>query len=270
MAISIGGQRRYTPAPTDTGLIDPTTTAGVQPAVSGASGYTLTFSDEFASGTFNANRWIPWYPDTAFWNATTPGGHKTNTNEPQGYDESGITFDADGLKLTMRNSNAAVPELAYTSGMVCSYPAFGQTYGFFEARMKLVNAQGAWPAFWMDRVDQTWPPEIDIMENFAQPSFNLTTTHTYHPAGGGSSSTQYTWQVGVDDLADWHTYGARWESGRIRWYADGTLVKDYSNANVSNAAMYLICNLAGQPSDVPASGTLPISIHVRYIRAWSL
>jgi len=93
-------------------LVDPATPTGVQPV--GHSGYALAFSDEFTSGSLDG-KWETSYPDTAYWNTTTPGGHLSNTDEPQGYDPSGITFDADGMVLTLREEET-VPGLAYTSG----------------------------------------------------------------------------------------------------------------------------------------------------------
>lgn len=243
-------------------LVDPATPDGVQPV--GHTGYELAFSDEFAAGSLDS-KWLPWYPDTDFWNTTVPGGHKSNTDEPQGYDPSGITFDADGMVLTMREEET-VAGLAYTSGMVCSYPSFNPTYGYFEARMKLTDTADAWPAFWMHPTDMDWPPEIDWMENFAQASFNLQTEHTFHypqPTPGGMSGTTHNYAQDVG--ADWHTFGGLWEPGRIRWYVDGALVKDLAVA--TSKAMYLICNLAGQQDSTP---TVPASIHVDYIRAWAL
>lgn len=240
-------------------LIDPATPPGAQPV--GHSGFELAFSDEFAAGSLDS-KWIPWYPDTPFWNATTPGGHKTNTDEPQGYDASGITFDTDGMRLTFRQGNSAVSELAYTSGMVCSYPSFNPTYGYFEARMLLADVQDAWPAFWMMPTGQVRYPEFDVMENDGKDSFNVQTYHTLHTSSGSSSSVHdYAQDVG----SAWHVFGLLWEAGRLRWYVDGALVKDVSVA--TSDAMYLICNLAGQQGSTPAA---PFSIHVDYIRAWAL
>jgi beta-glucanase (GH16 family) len=249
-------------------LTDPLTPFMVQPI--GQSGFgDPIFSDEFLDDELGP-KWDPWYPNTPFWNATQPGGHKTNTDEPQGYDETGITFDEEGMIFTLRNENHAVPELPYTSGMVTSYPSFNPTYGYFEARMKLANVNGAWPAFWMDRTDQVWPPEIDWMENWGRPSFNTETSHTYHfPDGGGSSTTPYSWAG--ENLEDWHVYGGLWEPGRIRWYCDGNLAKDLVDERINDQPMYLICNLAGDKNEeAPVPEDLPFSIRVNYIRAWAL
>lgn len=251
--------------PARAALTDPATPVDVQPT--GLTGYgDPVFSDEFVTGTLDTSKWIPHYPDTAFWNATTPGGHFTNTNEPQGYDPSGITFDPDGMVLTMREESTSVPELAYTSGMVCSYPSFNPLYGAFEARMLLADVEDAWPAFWMFPTDQVWPPEIDWMENDGKASFNLETYHTFHypnPPGGNSSDVHtYASDVG----SEWHTFTGLWEPGRLRWYVDGVLVKDLATTD-ADKSMFLICNLAGKQGSAPVA---PFSVHVDYIRAWAL
>ncbi|GAF20109.1 beta-glucanase precursor [Bacillus sp. JCM 19046] len=58
----------------------------------------------------------------------------------------------------------------YTSGKVLTEGRFSQTYGRFEARMRLPAGQGFWPAFWMMPEDDQYggwaaSGEIDIMEN---------------------------------------------------------------------------------------------------------
>lgn len=249
-------------------LTDVLTPYGVQPV--GLSGFgDPVFSDEFKAGSLDTGKWEPYYPDTAFWNTTVPGGHLTNSGEPQGYGASAISFDADGMVLTMTEENTAVAELDYTSGMVTSYPSFNPVYGYFEARMMLPNANGAWPAFWMFPTDQVWPPEIDIMENWGKASFNLQTEHTFHyprPTPGGYSGTTKGYSFDVGGV--WRTFGALWEPGRIRWYVDGALVKDLTITTAyANKQMFLICNLAGQQGSTPAA---PFSAKVSHIRAWAL
>jgi beta-glucanase (GH16 family) len=44
--------------------------------------------------------------------------------------------------------------MAYRSGAIQTYKKWQQTYGYFEARVKMSSAKGTWPAFWLmpDRV----------------------------------------------------------------------------------------------------------------------
>lgn len=257
----------YGETPHASPLTDPFTRYGVQPV--GLSGFgDPVFSDEFKLNALDTTKWLPWYPDTPFWATSVPGGHKTNSNEPQGYDPSAISFDADGMVLTMRQEEV-VPGLDYTSGMVCSYPSFNPIHGYFEARMKLSNTTGAWPAFWMFPTNHVWPPEIDIMENWGKPSYNLQTEHTFHfprPTPGSylADTHNYTNDVGND----FHVWGCLWEPERIRWYVDGALTFDLEiEPEYADRQMFLICNFAGAHGSSPQ---VPASVKVDYIRAWAL
>lgn len=264
--ISISGQSRRDRFTVEAGsgtLIDPTSPAGVQPV--GQTGRTLVFSDEFNGAGLDSWKWLPWYPDTAFWNTTVPGGHLTNTAEPQAYDPSGISFPGGSvMRFTMRNQ-VTVTGLPYTSGMVSSYPSFNPTYGYFEARMKLPDVSGTWPAFWMHPTDMVWPPEIDIMENWGRESFNNIISQGSISSNGNTAEQKAV----TGGVSQWNTYACDWRSGTIRFYINGTLSKTDTNALIPAKQMYLICNLAGDKDNFPAASTMPFFADVDYIRAWA-
>ena len=67
------------------------------------------------------------------------------------------------LKLISKNEKFKGRD--YTSGAVHTKGKFDFLYGKAEMRAKLPAGQGIFPAFWMmtDK-DDTWLPEIDIME----------------------------------------------------------------------------------------------------------
>lgn len=253
-------------------LTDPATPLNVQPVAHSGFGDPV-FSDEFTGPALDRSKWLPWYPDVPFWNATQPGGHKTNSNEPQGYDETGISFAAEGqtrfMRFTLHESNHAVPQLAYTSGMVCSYPTFSATFGYFEARIRVANEWGSWPAFWRMPTDFVWPPEEDIFENWGRDSFNTTSSSALHLPDAPSRTAPHTFAQDTGGV--WRTVGELREPGRMRTYFDGVLVADWQIDPIYERDMYLICNLAGDKdnhSGVAASA--PFSMEVDYIRAWAL
>lgn len=258
---------RYTQEPGTLLLVDPHTPSGVQP-VGQASGWALTFSDEFTRTSLDRLKWDPWYPDTAFWNATSPGGHLTNTGEPEAYDPSAISFDGSSIMTFTYSNQSVVSGIPHKSGMVTSYPSFNQLYGYFEASIKMPTAAGMFPAFWMDPQDQSWPPELDIME-----SKSGTAVSSAAHWGTSSANHQYatnssTFAATAISSGQFHTYGALWEAGRFRTFVDGVQVWDFQSANVAAKAMYLICNLAGDPQNFPAAGVMPFQMQVDYIRAW--
>lgn len=253
-------------------LVDPNTPAGTQPR--GLSGFgSPVFSDEFQGTELDDTKWYPWYPDVPFWNTTTPGGHKTNSNEPQGYDESGISFPGDGtMRFNMRESNVAVPELPFSSGMVSSGDKFSQTYGVFEARIKVPHQAGSWSAFWLFPAANLWEYEIDIMESWGSDGFNWTTLHTVHTRLSASQSAGYN--VGETVGNSYHTYTLWWEPDRIRMFVDGNLALDFTEDEIGyiyEKPMYVQLNLAGA---VGADGrtnlerTAPFDMEVSYVRVW--
>jgi beta-glucanase (GH16 family) len=107
---------------------------------------------------------------------------------------------------------------------------FSVQYGRIEARMRLVAANGLWPAFWMLGTNigsVGWPScgEVDIMEwvdNYG-PSATSSTIHGpgYSGAGGIGVQTGFPNATRVDD-ANYHIYGVIWSPNQIQFYRDTT------------------------------------------------
>lgn len=130
--------------------------------------------------------------------------------------------------------------LPFTSGRLRSKGKADFKYGRFEARLKLPEGQGTWPAFWMlptDNVYGGWAAsgEIDIMEavNLGTPtdeqgvSADTPETRVHGTLHYGASwpknvysGTPYRLPNLDSPADDFHTYAAEWEEGEIRWYVD--------------------------------------------------
>ena len=117
----------------------------------------------------------------------------------------------------------------YTSARVLTKHRFSQTYGRFEARIKIPFGQGIWPAFWLlgDNIDTVhWPDcgEIDIMENIGrEPSVVHGTFHGPGYSGGKGIGAAYTLTGGKRFSDDFHTFAVEWEPNVMRFYVDGDL-----------------------------------------------
>ena len=133
-------------------------------------GWKLVWSDEF-NGPDGSS------VDRSKWVLETGSGIWGNEELEYYTDRAANVFVRDG-NLVIRALNEKYPPSSpkdskardYTSGRLKTFGKLSQTYGRFEARIKLPLGQGMWPAFWMlgDDIDQAgWPGcgEIDIMEN---------------------------------------------------------------------------------------------------------
>jgi beta-glucanase (GH16 family) len=131
----------------------------------------------------------------------------------------------------------------FTSGLLATEGKFTLSYGYIEMRAQFPAGRGLWPAFWTYPIDNTWPPEIDVVELIGhQPTtayFNYHWgTEANHLQSQGSSTTA------GDLTTGFHTFAADWEPGVITFYLDGVERYRYTNANVTAQKMYLILNLA--------------------------
>lgn len=151
----------------------------------------------------------------------------------------------------------------YTSGLISSQPSFSQTYGYFEARVKLPRGKGLWPAVWMLPADLGWPPEIDIMESVGNPFQAFMTVHSRPVPTKG---------VEVHPSSDdFHTYAVSWDPQKVVFYLDGVETQRMPTPSDMHRPMYILANLAigGDWAGTPdASTAFPAKFSIRYIRAY--
>src|SRR2546423_8023173 len=142
--------------------------AAPQPSL--PAGYTLVWSDEFSGKDGSA-------PDPSKWTYDIGGDGWGNheleyyTNRPEN-----VSVEKGNLVITARREtykDADGVTRQYTSTRLKTQGPFAQSYGRFEARIKLPAGQGIWPAFWMLGEDIStvgWPKcgEIDVMETIGK------------------------------------------------------------------------------------------------------
>lgn len=170
---------------------------------------------------------------------------------------------------------------SYTSARLLTQEKLEQTYGRFEARIRLPYGQGMWPAFWLlgANVDEVgWPNcgEIDIMEYRGQnPTIVLGTVHGPGYSGGESISKSYTLENDRFDTG-FHIFGIEWGPKYINYYVDDVLYnqitpEDVPGEWVFNHPFYIIMNLAVGGSFVGAPNTetvFPQTMLIDYVRVY--
>ena len=267
-----------------------------------ASG-TLVWSDEFSNSGSALAQPDPntWTYDTGFqccgnneqetycaWGSSTSPCDPTNPNAYIGTDGF--------LHVAARNPSSGT----YTSGRLKSQGHLSFMYGRIEARMKLPESQGMWPAFWLlgnNIATVNWPAcgELDVMEHIDgnnPPPFVGGTPPGYdwiagsvHGGPSGSAEINGTQQYHPSGFsaAAWHTYGMKWSKGEVDFYVDDS-ASPYATFKSTDAQwtsqswpfdqgpQFIILNLAvggTWPGNVNTTTVFPSEMLVDYIRVYT-
>ena len=241
----------------------------VNPAADAASKKTLKllWSDEFNGKKGSL-------PSSKTWSREIGGGgwgnsergYYTDTAANASMDGSGrLVITANRISNEYGDQIGEVPgtedilnrcsECQFTSARMKTARNLSFQYGRIEARIKMPQGVGTWPAFWMlggDLLDGVpWPEcgEIDIME-FRGDIPDRTTSAIHGPttppgSGLGAAFLSY------DSLSNgYHTYAIEWKKNAITFVVDGRATGTYSSADtgsrgwVYNQKFFLILNLA--------------------------
>lgn len=220
-----------------------------------ASGYTLTFSDEFENA-FNHSLW--------------------NDAADSDYSNATLNYAVDGGSLKIWPQRGLNGE--FFERIIDTNGKFSQTYGYFEMEAKLPVGKGTWPAFWLFNYINGQKPEIDILEAYGGGVEGGWSDANYHPTGyapvvwyNTDARAGFALLTGLGDLsADYHRYAVKWEPGRETFYFDGKEVYR-AEANLDQP-LYIKLDLnygsaAGQPDHT--TPTEPSNAYdIKYVRAW--
>jgi beta-glucanase (GH16 family) len=240
----------------------------------------MTLNENFDGDKLNPDLWSTGYKFVDVIN-----------NEMQGYVPENVTVgngvctikvEHRDCRNTDRFGNVGQAQ-HFASGAFTSVDKWTQTYGYFEARIKMPKARGAgvWPAFWLlpDRgknVDEKYRysymtkdhgrgMEIDIFEFMPRwkqldgrfPlhvgciwSYGPVTEKDPAPHGyGGYAKDNDGWgpkELTFPDLdTEFHTYGLYWSKDRLIYYVDGKpIFRARDAAHMPNVPQYFLFNIA--------------------------
>ncbi len=98
-----------------------------------------------------------------------------------------------------------------------------------------------WPSFWLLPADNSWPPEVDIMEwQGVTPTQDQVTLWWKLPNGDAAR----VYDTGASLAAAYHTYGFDWQPSYADFYFDRKRILHYTGPNVPQKAMFILINLA--------------------------
>lgn len=239
-------------------------------------GMELVWSDEFDGDAVDRNNWT-----------YDIGGWGWGNGEAQYYtDRTENSRTQNGL-LVIELRQEEYEGSFYTSARLKSQDLQEFQYGRIEARIKVPEGRGTWPAFWMlgagfaqeaEDPNLRWPivGEIDIMEYTGkEPDLILGTIHGPGYAGAGGKSTWFRQEFDV--FEDWHTYAIEWDETGIRWFFDDQLYAEVGPDNIGrrewvfDKPFFLILNLALGGSlggMIDPELQFPLYYYVDYVRVY--
>ena len=240
------------------------------PAMVIPDGYELDWNEEFeSSGKPSTNDW--WYET---------GGGGWGNNESQVYvagsqNGTDLAFISDGtLKIQAKKIGGTVYSIRMNTKR-------NWKYGWFEARIKVSDVPGSWPAFWMMPQNfKTWPGdgEIDIMEYAISTQGKDKSSSSIHcNAFNWPAGTQKTHVQAVSKAAsEFHVYALEWTSQYMKFYVDGKLHLTFNNDGKGydhwpfDAPFYLKFNMAwgGNMGGKTDESKLPATYEVDYVRVF--
>jgi beta-glucanase (GH16 family) len=237
---------------------------------------TLVWQDEFDGSELDTTKWEPMVGD-----GCDLGICGWGNNELQHYQAANATVSGGVLKIEARKEKVGGKE--YTSARLRTKGRGDFTFGRMEARIRLTQGQGIWPAFWMlptDEVHGGWPRsgEIDIMENVGHETATVHGTVHFGPAFPDNQFVGASYELQGGAFADgFHTFAVEREPGEIRWYVDDVLYSTKTQADTAPHAwpfderFHFLLNVAvggNWPGSPDETTVLPQVMEVDYVRVY--
>lgn len=240
--------------------------------------WTLTWSDEFSGRAGSApdpKKWVFDFSDNQNHELETYTTLPANARQQDG-----------NLIITALKQDTTRPDGTvrhYTSARLFTKGLFSQTYGRFEASIKLPLGKGIWPAFWLlgdDIATVGWPKsgEIDIVENIGEPTISHSTIHGPGYSGDKGPTAAFTLPPSQRVDTAFHLYALEWSPNDIKFFLDNHLVAERTPADlpagttwVYNHPFFIILNLAvggDWPGNPDATTTFPQQMLVDYVRVY--
>ena len=175
----------------------------------------------------------------------------------------------------------------FSSSKITTKGIFDFRYGKVEARIKTIDGQGFWPAFWMLPTGGSWPcdGEIDIMEQWGNNYLTNSTTGAAHIGTCPYSQSTHFYESFSSYISsgsyadDFHTYSVIWKEDTITWYVDETELFSLNPSNYWSIPTqsawpfnanewYLMINLAITQAGPNSNTVFPNQMEIDYVRVY--
>lgn len=219
----------------------------------------------------------------ALWNIIEGDGCDQNlcgwgNSEVQTYDAKAVSVSDGRLSLTAFIDDQG----QIRSGKITTEGKRGFRHGVIEARIKLPEGRGLWPAFWMmpEEKNLGWPleGEIDILEWTGHEPHRLIGAIHFGDLPPDNVHYSETLRAPAVWSGDFHTYGIQWSPNRVAWYVDDRIHGVATPDDIApwpwvfdDKAFHLILNMAvgGTLGGEVVPADLPATVEFDWIRVYS-
>ena len=252
-----------------------------------AQNWQLIWEDEFNGNALDSSKWIH-----DIGTGSQYGMWGWGNGESQFYQSQNTTIDSGIATITVKEEpNGIVDSWGnlsyYSSSKITTKGIFDFRYGKVESRIKTIDGQGFWPAFWMLPSNGSWPcdGEIDIMEQWGNNYLTNSTSGAAHIGTCPYSQSTHFYETSSSYISsgsyadDFHTYSVIWKEDTITWYVDETelfslnpssywSIPSQSAWPFNSNQWYLMINLAITQAGPNANTIFPNQMEIDYVRVY--
>jgi len=252
-----------------------------------AQNWQLVWEDDFDGIDLDLSKWMHEYGTGSQYNMWGWGN-----GEKQYYQAQNTTLSNGIATIEVKEEPSGIIDSwgatsYYSSSKISTKGIFDFRYGKVEARMKTIDGQGFWPAFWMLPTNGSWPcdGEIDIMEQWGGNYFTNGTTGAAHLGTCPYSQSSHFYQnfstyISSGSYADeFHTYSVIWKEDTITWFVDDNEIFSIDPSSYwsvpsqhdwpfNSNQWYIMINLAITQGGPNANTVFPNQIQVDYVRVY--
>lgn len=193
-----------------------------------------------------------------YWNIVDRGNNCNN--ELQYYNPENVNIKDGFLEIVAKKEEFESHQ--YTSGMIDTKNKFEFLYGKIIFKAKPATGKGMLSAIWLLPADDSFIPEIDVIEILGS-TYNGSWTGLHYLDSNSKLKSNFANYASNEEF---NTYELDWEENEIRYYVNNQLIY-ITNVGVPNKKMYLIVNLSvgGNWPKNPDNNAFPTSFLIDYI-----
>jgi beta-glucanase (GH16 family) len=252
-----------------------------------AQNWQLVWEDDFNGNSLDQSKWIH-----DIGTGSQYGMWGWGNGELQYYQPQNTTLNNGIAKIEVKEEpNGIIDSWSatsyFSSSKITTKGLFNFRYGKVEARIKTIDGQGFWPAFWMLPSNGSWPcdGEIDIMEQWGNDYLTNSTSGAAHLGTCPYSQSTHFYETSSSYISsgsyadDFHTYSVIWKEDTITWYVDETELFSLNPSSYwsipSQSAWpfnanewYLMINLAITQAGPNSNTVFPNQMEIDYVRVY--